>query len=138
MDKEFLSSTDLERLTGTRASTWYWASIGHGPDSFRLGRRRVWPRAKASAWLAEQEAGDRHGRCPVIRTMRPNVEQSSRDLLEDLALPRVDDQPTAEARQRSYQKVRPLRRSGRPLLGMTKLSRSDRTLLGIGLAAGIR
>jgi len=41
----------------------------------------------------------------VIRTMRPNVEQSSRDLLEDLALPRVDDQPTAEARQRSYQKV---------------------------------
>ena len=62
VDKEFLSSTDLERLTGTRASTWrYWASIGHGPDSFRLGRRRVWPRAKALAWLAEQEAASGTG-----------------------------------------------------------------------------
>lgn len=57
VDNEFLSSADLERLTGTRASTWrYWASIGQGPASFRLGRRRVWPKVKALAWLAEQEA----------------------------------------------------------------------------------
>jgi len=57
VESEFFSSMDLEKLTGTRASTWrYWASIGHGPDSFRLGRRRVWPKAKALAWLAEQEA----------------------------------------------------------------------------------
>ncbi len=56
MESEFLSSTDLEKLTGTRASTWrYWASIGQGPASFRLGRRRVWRKDLAIAWLAEQE-----------------------------------------------------------------------------------
>jgi prophage regulatory protein len=43
MAEEFLDSKELEQLTGTRASTWrYWASIGEGPTSFKLGRRRVW------------------------------------------------------------------------------------------------
>jgi prophage regulatory protein len=51
-----LGALDLERLTGTKASTWrYWASIGTGPTSFRLGRRRVWRKSIALAWLAEQE-----------------------------------------------------------------------------------
>ena len=63
VDNEFLSSADLERLTGTRASTWrYWASIGQGPASFRLGRRRVWRKAEAMSWLAEQEAVNGTGR----------------------------------------------------------------------------
>jgi prophage regulatory protein len=54
---EFFSSTDLEKLTGTKASTWrYWASIGTGPASFSLGRRRVWKKSIVLAWLAEQEA----------------------------------------------------------------------------------
>ena len=62
MESEFLSSTDLEKLTGTRASTWrYWASIGQGPASFRLGRRRVWRKDLAIAWLAEQEDATRIG-----------------------------------------------------------------------------
>jgi prophage regulatory protein len=53
---EYLDSLDLEQLTGTPASTWrYWASIGEGPASFKLGRRRVWRRAAVMAWLAEQE-----------------------------------------------------------------------------------
>jgi prophage regulatory protein len=53
---DYLSSQDLEKLTGTRASTWrWWASIGKGPASFRLGRRRVWKRSTVLAWLAEQE-----------------------------------------------------------------------------------
>jgi hypothetical protein len=58
MDSEaFLGALDLEKLTGTKASTWrYWASIGEGPASFRLGRRRVWKMSIALAWLAEQEA----------------------------------------------------------------------------------
>lgn len=56
VESEFFSSMDLEKLTGTRASTWrYWASIGQGPPSFRLGRRRVWRKAEAMAWLADQE-----------------------------------------------------------------------------------
>lgn len=57
MDGEYLSCTDLETLTGTKASTWrYWASIGEGPASFKLGRRRVWKRSTVLAWLERQEA----------------------------------------------------------------------------------
>lgn len=56
-DNEYLSALDLEQLTGTKASTWrYWAHIGSGPASFRLGRRRVWKRSTVMAWLAEREA----------------------------------------------------------------------------------
>jgi predicted DNA-binding transcriptional regulator AlpA len=54
---EYLGAKDLEALTGTKASTWrYWASIGEGPESFKIGRRRVWKRSTVQAWLAEQKA----------------------------------------------------------------------------------
>jgi prophage regulatory protein len=57
VDKEFVGALDLEKLTGTKASTWrYWASIGTGPASFKLGRRRVWKRSTVLEWIAEQEA----------------------------------------------------------------------------------
>lgn len=57
MDAEYLSAPELERLTGTKASTWrYWAHVGIGPKSFKLGRRRVWKRADVLAWIAAQEA----------------------------------------------------------------------------------
>lgn len=57
MDKEIFGARDLEALTGTKASTWrYWASVGEGPASFKLGRRRVWRRSIIEAWLADQEA----------------------------------------------------------------------------------
>jgi prophage regulatory protein len=53
---EYLDSVDLEHMTGTPASTWrYWAHIGSGPPSFKLGRRRVWRRALVEQWLAAQE-----------------------------------------------------------------------------------
>lgn len=56
MNSEYLDSLDLEKLTGTKASTWrYWAMIGQGPASFKLGRRRVWKRSTVLAWLATQE-----------------------------------------------------------------------------------
>ena len=56
MQSEYLNSTDLEELTGLPASTFrYWASIGTGPQSLKLGRRRVWKRTTILAWLAEQE-----------------------------------------------------------------------------------
>lgn len=55
---EFLDAPGLERLTGTKASTWrYWAYMGTGPTSFKLGRRRVWRRDDVLAWIAEQETG---------------------------------------------------------------------------------
>jgi predicted DNA-binding transcriptional regulator AlpA len=54
---EYLDSLDLEELTGTKASTWrYWASIGEGPVSFKLGRRRVWKRSTVLEWLESQAA----------------------------------------------------------------------------------
>jgi prophage regulatory protein len=53
----FLDSKALEKLTGIKSSTWrYWAGIGEGPHSFRLGRRRVWRRSTVEKWLADQEA----------------------------------------------------------------------------------
>lgn len=53
---QLLDARDLQELTGTKASTWrYWASIGEGPNSFKLGKRRVWRRSVILAWLAEQE-----------------------------------------------------------------------------------
>lgn len=60
---ELAGARDLEEAFGTKASTWrYWASIGFGPASFKLGRRRVWRRSVVESWLAEQEiAADARG-----------------------------------------------------------------------------
>ena len=59
---EFPDSTDLERFTGTPASTWrYWAHIGTGPRSFKIGRRRVWRKIEVLRWLDEQEINTQAG-----------------------------------------------------------------------------
>lgn len=56
VDNDYVDAPYLEVLTGTPASTWrYWAAIGRGPASFKLGRRRVWRKEVALAWLTEQE-----------------------------------------------------------------------------------
>jgi prophage regulatory protein len=63
MDSEFVDSLLLEELTGTKASTWrYWAMLGKGPASFKLGRRRVWRKTDVLAWIAEQQAATGTGR----------------------------------------------------------------------------
>ena len=54
---EFLSAEQLCVYTGIPAATFrYWAHIGTGPASFKLGRRRVWRRSVVEAWIAEHEA----------------------------------------------------------------------------------
>jgi prophage regulatory protein len=56
VDRELVSARDLEELTGTKVSTWhYWAQIGEGPESFRMGRRRVWRLSVVEEWIREQE-----------------------------------------------------------------------------------
>jgi prophage regulatory protein len=56
---EFMTAPELEELTGTPASTWrYWAHIGQGPASFKLGRRRVWKKSVVLAWLEQQYNAD--------------------------------------------------------------------------------
>ncbi|HSS23986.1 MAG TPA: DNA-binding protein [Mycobacterium sp.] len=54
---EYLSALQLEELTGTPASTWrYWAMIGSGPSSVKIGRRRVWKKTVVRAWLDSLES----------------------------------------------------------------------------------
>jgi prophage regulatory protein len=56
LENQYLDAKQLEQLTGTRASTWrYWASVGEGPPSFKIGKRRVWKRALFMKWPAQQE-----------------------------------------------------------------------------------
>lgn len=65
MERELLSALDLEKMTGTKASTWrYWAMLGTGPASFRLGRRRVWRKAEVVAWIERQASVDTSGDAP--------------------------------------------------------------------------
>lgn len=57
-DDTYLRAKDCEALTGIPEATWrWWAHIGRGPASFKLGaRRRVWRKSVVLAWIAEQEA----------------------------------------------------------------------------------
>lgn len=58
----YLQAKDCEALTGIPAATWrYWAHVGNGPQSFKLGRRRVWRQSVVEAWIAEQEAQTQTG-----------------------------------------------------------------------------
>ncbi|MFG1797255.1 helix-turn-helix transcriptional regulator [Nocardia sp. NPDC049149] len=53
----YLRAKGCEELTGIPEATWrWWAHVGYGPESFKLGpRRRVWKRSVVLAWIAEQE-----------------------------------------------------------------------------------
>ena len=56
----YMQAKDCEELTGIPAATWrYWAHKGTGPESFKMGRRRVYRRSVIEAWIAEQEAQTR-------------------------------------------------------------------------------
>nr|WP_232852417.1 DNA-binding protein [Nocardia acididurans] len=62
IDERFLQAKDCEKLTGIPAATWrYWAHIGSGPASFKLGGRRVWRLTKVLAWIEQQEADTARG-----------------------------------------------------------------------------
>jgi predicted DNA-binding transcriptional regulator AlpA len=57
MATHYLTAEELEEMTGTPASTFrYWATVGEGPPSLKLGRRRVWKRSEVEKWLIKQEA----------------------------------------------------------------------------------
>ncbi|MEV0709268.1 helix-turn-helix transcriptional regulator [Nocardia aurea] len=53
----FLRAKQCEELTGIPEATWrWWAHVGRGPESFKLGaRRRVWRKSVVLAWIADQE-----------------------------------------------------------------------------------
>jgi prophage regulatory protein len=53
---EIMFADQIEGEFNIKASTLrYWASVGEGPPSFKLGRRRVWRRAAVTAWIEQQE-----------------------------------------------------------------------------------
>lgn len=56
-EETYLRAKDCEALTGIPEATWrWWAHVGRGPASFKLGaRRRVWRKSVVLAWIAEQE-----------------------------------------------------------------------------------
>ena len=57
-EPELLDAHYLHALYGVPVATWrYWAHVGRGPESFKIGRRRVWRRSVVEAWIAEREAG---------------------------------------------------------------------------------
>jgi predicted DNA-binding transcriptional regulator AlpA len=57
MATHYLTAEECEEWCGIPASTFrYWASIGEGPQSVKLGRRRLWKRDQFEKWLARQEA----------------------------------------------------------------------------------
>ncbi len=58
MATDYMTAEELEELTGTPASTFYYWALqdqGEGPPSIKLGRRRVWKRSSVRAWLEAQE-----------------------------------------------------------------------------------
>ncbi|MEU2031783.1 helix-turn-helix transcriptional regulator [Nocardia amamiensis] len=58
----YLQAKDCEALTGIPAATWrYWAHIGSGPASFKLGRRRVWRMSAVMAWIEAEEVRTQRG-----------------------------------------------------------------------------
>ena len=60
--EEYWQAKECEALTGIPQATWrWWAHCGRGPESFKLGRRRVWRRSAVLAWIAAQEASTRRG-----------------------------------------------------------------------------
>jgi prophage regulatory protein len=62
MERKFYFAEQCEELTGLLESTFrYWASVGKGPTSFLLGRRRVWPVDDFHKWLNEQRQAQQAG-----------------------------------------------------------------------------
>ena len=54
MASEYYTAAELEKLTGTPASTWrYWSRYhpDRGPSSTKLGRRLVWRKTTVHEWL---------------------------------------------------------------------------------------
>ncbi|GAA1082994.1 helix-turn-helix transcriptional regulator [Tsukamurella spumae] len=57
MEDELWQAKDCQRETGIPEGTWrYYAHVGTGPASFKLGKRRVWRKSVVLAWIAEAEA----------------------------------------------------------------------------------
>lgn len=64
--EQYLNARQAYEMTGTPEATWrYWAHIGRGPASIKLGRRRVWKRSAIEEWIAEQERAEQDRRTGV-------------------------------------------------------------------------
>lgn len=58
-DDDLLTTAEVAAVTRAPVSTVrYWRHMGHGPASFRLGRRVVYRRSEVFRWLREMEHTD--------------------------------------------------------------------------------
>lgn len=55
---EYMTTEEVAEHLRTSASTvHYWHHKGIGPESFKLGRRRLYARKDVEAWVAGAKAG---------------------------------------------------------------------------------
>lgn len=53
---EYMYADEVEAAYPVTAATLrYWASVGTGPKSFKVGRRRVWRRSEVAKFFAALE-----------------------------------------------------------------------------------
>lgn len=55
---QYMTTAELAELCRTSPDTVrYWRHVGRGPESFKVGRRVLYPAASVEAWLAALQAG---------------------------------------------------------------------------------
>lgn len=56
-DDPIIFAPELSTMLGgiPNGTIRYWDSIGFGPKSFKLGKRRAWRRSEVMRWIAAQE-----------------------------------------------------------------------------------
>lgn len=51
---DYLTTEEVAALLRTKPQTVrWWHSVGRGPASFKVGKRRLYPRAEVEAWVAK-------------------------------------------------------------------------------------
>lgn len=59
---DLLGTKQVAAMTGVSEPTLrYWRHIGHGPVSFKIGRRVVYRREAVDQWIADQEKATSRG-----------------------------------------------------------------------------
>lgn len=52
---KYLTTTEVAELLRTPAETVrYWSHVGKGPQSYKIGRRRLYDESDVLAWIEEQ------------------------------------------------------------------------------------
>lgn len=65
MEPEYIGTPELAKRSGIPESTWrYFASIGEGPPSVKVGKRRLYRWRDVQAWLESHQEQDSEAIAP--------------------------------------------------------------------------